>query len=152
MPAVCLPRSSVSGDARPRFLDLCDLSIEKLALVFPKCRSKRKYGCVGFDYQTIVEEVDDEEDEDDDEMNLKTAQGHAILSQQDKTALDKLNQAQVTPHLDMLIPFIVSSLMYRKMQTVRRRMIQLRLPKTNSWMKKRMNWKNGIDMKRNTTM
>ncbi|CAF0772639.1 unnamed protein product [Rotaria sordida] len=70
--------------------------IKKLGLVFPKCRSKRKYGCVGFDYGTIIDQVDDEgeeEDEEDmDERDLKTGQGHEILSEQDKTTLDKLNK------------------------------------------------------------
>ena len=51
-------------------------------MIFPKCRSKRKYGSVGFDYGTIVEENDDEgdDDDDDDDMNLKTGHGHEILS------------------------------------------------------------------------
>ncbi|CAF2970316.1 unnamed protein product [Rotaria sp. Silwood2] len=73
--------------------------IKKLGLVFPKCRSKRKYGCVGFDYGTIIDQDDDEEEEEEeeetediDEMNLKTGQGHEILSEQDKTTLDKLNK------------------------------------------------------------
>jgi len=66
-------------------------------LIFPKCRSKRKYGSVGFDYGTIVEENDDEgdDDDDDDDMNLKTGHGHEILSEQDKTAIDKLNKQRV---------------------------------------------------------
>jgi hypothetical protein len=75
------------------------LSIEKLGLVFPKCRSKRKYGSVGFDYGTIDDQDDDEEEEEEeaniDEMNLKTGQGHEILSEQDKTTLDKLNKQSV---------------------------------------------------------
>ncbi|UJR26555.1 hypothetical protein I4U23_007876 [Adineta vaga] len=72
--------------------------IKKLGLVFPKCRSKRKYGCVGFDYGTIVEQDDDDSDEERekkesvDDMELKTGQGHEILSEQDKVTLDKLNQ------------------------------------------------------------
>ncbi|CAF2571972.1 unnamed protein product [Rotaria sp. Silwood2] len=70
--------------------------IKKLGLVFPKCRSKRKYGCVGFDYGTIIDQDDDDEEEEEtediDEMNLKTGQGHEILSEQDKTTLDKLNK------------------------------------------------------------
>lgn len=70
-------------------------SLEKLGLVFPKCRSKRKYGSVGFDYGTIVEEPDDDDDEEIDEIELKTAKGHEILSEQDKTTLDKLNKQRV---------------------------------------------------------
>ncbi|CAF3363723.1 unnamed protein product [Rotaria socialis] len=70
--------------------------IKKLGLVFPKCRSKRKYGSVGFDYGTIIDEFEEEEEEEEeegvDEMELKTGQGHEILSEQDKTAIDKLNQ------------------------------------------------------------
>jgi hypothetical protein len=83
------------------------LSIEKLGLVFPKCRSKRKYGSVGFDYGTIVDQDDDDNDdeeeeaehEDINEMDLKTGQGHEILSEQDKTTLDKLNKQRVNPYL-----------------------------------------------------
>jgi hypothetical protein len=79
------------------FLKNINFSIEKLGLVFPKCRSKRKYGNVGFDYGTIVDEDDDEEEEEEDmtEMELKTGQGHEILSEQDKTTLDKLNKQRV---------------------------------------------------------
>jgi len=67
-------------------------------LIFPKCRSKRKYGSVGFDYGTIVDQDDDndgEEQEDIDDINLKTGQGHEILSEQDKSTLDKLNKQRV---------------------------------------------------------
>ncbi len=79
------------------------MSIEKLGLVFPKCRSKRKYGSVGFDYGTIADQDDDddgdeEEHEDINEMDLKTGQGHEILSEQDKTILDKLNKQRVNPY------------------------------------------------------
>jgi hypothetical protein len=64
-------------------------------LIFPKCRSKRKYGSVGFDYGTIVDQDDDEEQEDIDDIDLKTGQGHEILSEQDKSTLDKLNKQRV---------------------------------------------------------
>ncbi|CAF3777327.1 unnamed protein product [Adineta steineri] len=68
-------------------------TIKKLGLIFPKCRSKRKYGCVGFDYGTIIDQDDtDEQEEDMDEMDLRTGQGHEILSEQDKNTLDKLNK------------------------------------------------------------
>ena len=30
-----------------------------ILLIFTKCRSKRKYGCVGFDYSKIVDEAED---------------------------------------------------------------------------------------------
>ena len=67
-----------------------------MELVFPKCRSKRKYGCVGFDYETIVDPIDDNDNKTHmDEMDLKTGQGHAILSEQDKTTLDELNKRMV---------------------------------------------------------
>lgn len=70
--------------------------VEKLGLVFPKCRSKRKYGSVGFDYGTLVEENDDEEDDDgDDDLDLRTGQGHEILSERDKLAIDNLNKQRV---------------------------------------------------------
>ncbi len=78
-----------------QFVEIINFSIEKLGLVFPKCRSKRKYGNVGFDYGTIVDQDDDEEEEDMAEMELKTGQGHEILSEQDKTTLDKLNKQRV---------------------------------------------------------
>ena len=35
-------------------------------------------------------------------MNLKTGQGHEILSEQDKTTLDKLNKQRVNPILMLL--------------------------------------------------
>ncbi|CAF1324665.1 unnamed protein product [Adineta ricciae] len=71
--------------------------IKKLALIFPKCRSKRKYGCVGFDYGSMIEQDDNDDDDDEEQesvsdMELKTGQGHEILSEQDKIALDKLNK------------------------------------------------------------
>ena len=82
------------------------LNVEKLALIFPKCRSKRKYGCVGFDYGSMIEQDDNDDDDEQEEeeeeqesvsdMELKTGQGHEILSEQDKTALDKLNKQKVT--------------------------------------------------------
>jgi hypothetical protein len=85
-------------------LSFC-LVVEKLGLVFPKCRSKRKYGSVGFDYGKIVEQPDDDDDEDEeqegvDEMDLRTGQGHEILSEQDKSSLDKLNKQRVNSILD----------------------------------------------------
>jgi hypothetical protein len=67
-------------------------------LIFPKCRSKRKYGSVGFDYGTIVDQDDDDDDEeqeDIDDIDLKTGQGHEILSEKDKSTLDKLNKQRV---------------------------------------------------------
>lgn len=67
---------------------------EKLGLVFPKCRSKRKYGCVGFDYKTIIE-PSETKDEEFDEFDLKTADGHEILSEQDKKSLDELNKRKI---------------------------------------------------------
>lgn len=60
-------------------------------MVFPKLRSKRKYGCVGFDYNTLVEPTSNT-DEEIDELELKTAGGQAILSEQDKTSLEQLNK------------------------------------------------------------
>jgi hypothetical protein len=70
-------------------------------LIFPKCRSKRKYGSVGFDYGTIVDQDDDDDDDDEEQdindMDLKTGQGHEILSEQDKSILDKLNKQRVNP-------------------------------------------------------
>lgn len=76
---------------------ICDCLIEKLGLIFPKCRSKRKYGSVGFDYGTLVEQEKDEDEEESEEMNLRTGQGHEILSEQDKATLDKLNKEIVNP-------------------------------------------------------
>ena len=70
------------------------LDLEKLGLVFPKCRSKRKYGSVGFDYGTLVEENDDQEDDDD--LDLKTGQGDEILSERDKLTIDTLNKQRVS--------------------------------------------------------
>lgn len=68
------------------------MDVEKLGLVFPKCRSKRKYGSVGFDYGTLVEEKSDEETDD---LDLKTGQGHEILSERDKLTIDNLNKQRV---------------------------------------------------------
>jgi hypothetical protein len=83
------------------FVKMMNFSIEKLGLVFPKCRSKRKYGNVGFDYGTIVDQDDDDEEEEDmAEMELKTGQGHEILSEQDKTTLDKLNKQRVNSNVE----------------------------------------------------
>ena len=65
-----------------------------MGLVFPKCRSKRKYGCVGFDYNTIVEPNEANEEEID-EFDLRTADGHEILSEQDKQSLDQLNKPKL---------------------------------------------------------
>lgn len=60
--------------------------LEKLALVFPKSRSKRKYGTVAFDYKTIVESG---REENFDELDLKTGTGHEILSEQEKIRFDQ---------------------------------------------------------------
>ena len=72
--------------------------VEKLGLIFPKCRSKRKYGCVGFDYGNLAEEDDAEDDDEDEleELQLKTAQGHEILSERDKASVDQLNKQRVS--------------------------------------------------------
>ncbi len=88
-----------------RFIQIFGLYIEKLGLIFPKCRSKRKYGSVGFDYGTIADDDEDDDgdkQEDIDDMNLKTGQGHEILSEQDKTTLDKLNKQRVNLILMLL--------------------------------------------------
>jgi hypothetical protein len=43
-----------------------------------------------------------------DEMNLKTGQGHEILSEQDKTTLDKLNKQRVNSIFDHFNLFIIN--------------------------------------------
>lgn len=48
---------------------------------------------MGFDYGTLVEENDHEDDEDD--LDLKTGQGHEILSERDKLTIDNLNKQRV---------------------------------------------------------
>ena len=53
-----------------RFIQIFGLYIEKLGLIFPKCRSKRKYGSVGFDYGTIVDQDDDDDDDEEDKKIL----------------------------------------------------------------------------------
>ena len=86
----------VSIDFNCIYTNLLSATIEKLELVFPKCRSKRKYSCVGFDYGTIVDQIHRDEIPDElDEMELKTGQGHEILSEQDKITLDQLNKQKV---------------------------------------------------------
>ena len=52
---------------------------------------------MGFDYGNLADEdVEDEGDEDDlDELQLKTAQGHEILSERDKVTVDQLNKQRV---------------------------------------------------------
>jgi hypothetical protein len=72
------------------------LFLEKLGLIFPRCRSKRKYGCVGFDYNTMIEPNEHaDDDEFIDEIDLKTGHGHEILSEQDRTSVEQLNQSKV---------------------------------------------------------
>jgi hypothetical protein len=128
--------------------------LEKLGLIFPKCRSKRKYGCVGFDYGTIVDQYDDEDEEEEDvnEMDLRTGQGHEILSEQDKTTIDKLNKQNVNIIFIYLnLTIIKLSVFCRKMLNVKKMKYQYHL-KINDSMRKKMNLKNGIDMKHNMMM
>ncbi|CAF0775266.1 unnamed protein product [Didymodactylos carnosus] len=67
--------------------------IKKLGLVFPKCRGKKKYSMVGYDYGNFEDDdyYNEEEYQKVDDLYLKTGQGHDILSESDKSTLDTLN-------------------------------------------------------------
>lgn len=81
-------------------------------------------------------------------MDLKTGQGVEILSEQDKTILDKLNKQRVN---FIFLRILIKIFIDRKMLNVKKMIQQYQL-RINVLMKKKMNLKNGIDMKHNMMM
>ena len=82
-PPAIMPHGNV-GTPTAMFLEMiaaCKLPsgvIQKLGLTFPKCRSKRRYGDVHYDYGGVTDDAVEAE-----EMTVRSAQGHVLQSDSD---------------------------------------------------------------------